>query len=91
MLLLYRHAWGGRARLALTPAEEVETRFSIAESIVMIGVGTLSILLALLSHPVASGMVYMLIAPLQTVQGFRRGRHRRALQARTPTTGETPQ
>lgn len=84
LLLLYRHAWSLRESLQLTPAEEVETRFSVIESAIMVGVGATSIAIALLGLPAMSGMVYVLIAPLQTIQGFRRGKHRRALIVKPP-------
>jgi uncharacterized membrane protein len=84
LMFLYRHAWRQRTALALTPSEEVETRYSIVESAIMIGVGATSIALAAWGHPVASGFAYMAIAPAQTMQGFQRGRAQRALKTGLP-------
>jgi hypothetical protein len=76
-------SWRQRDALALTASESIETRFSMVESSIMVGVGLLSIVIAASGHGVASGIIYVAIAPAQTMQGFRRGHAQRALSART--------
>ncbi|MBV9103210.1 MAG: DUF1211 domain-containing protein [Candidatus Eremiobacteraeota bacterium] len=46
-VLLYRHALGQKETLELTPREVFQTRFSIAFSVLQIGVAVLSVLIAL--------------------------------------------
>jgi uncharacterized membrane protein len=44
--LLYLHAWRHRAQLELTPLEQLRTRLSLLDQVVMVGIGLLSTLLA---------------------------------------------
>lgn len=77
--LLYRHAWRLRAELELSPMEVYETRGVVQENLLMIGIGLLSLILALLNLPQFSGMAYALIGPLRTGLGMHHGRGRRRL------------
>ena len=76
--LLYRHAWNLREALGLTPAEAHHARANVANCLVMVGVGLLSITSALtLPGPAAapvSGFIYFLIGPLQWIVGTRMAR-----------------
>jgi hypothetical protein len=59
--------------------EAYETRGVVQEQLVMIGIGALSVGLALVRQPSLSGMVYMLIGPMQTMLGVKHGKRRKAL------------
>ena len=77
--LLYRHAYRLREALELSAMEAYETRGVVQEQLVMIGIGALSFGLALVRQPSLSGMIYMLIGPMQTMLGVKHGKRRRAL------------
>ena len=84
--LLYRHAWNLRAPLGLSPAEAHHARSHVANCLVMVGVGLLSVTLAL-TLPVraaapVSGFSYFLIGPLQWLVATRM--HRLAPAAEDP-------
>jgi hypothetical protein len=83
--LLYQHAYRLRDALELSPMEAYETRGVVQEQLVMIGIGALSFGLALLRRPALSGMIYMLIGPMQAMLGMRHGKRRRALLAAPDT------
>src|SRR5262249_25898582 len=81
--LLYRHALHRREQLALTEAEIIHTRSDLAQNFVYVGVCALSVVLALLLpqggiNDSLPGLVYFLLAPLQTACGFWYGRKLRA-------------
>lgn len=81
-LLLYRHAWKLRGELKLTPSEQFDTRATMTEFLINIGVGCLSLLIAFFGGAAASGisgMIYFLLGILQTVAGVHYGRKRRLL------------
>jgi len=77
--LLYQHAYRLRDALELSAMEAYETRGVVQEQLVMIAIGALSLGLALLRRPALSGMIYMLIGPMQMVLGMRHGKRRRVL------------
>ena len=79
--LLYRHAWKSRVELELNAMEAYETRGVVQENVVMIGIGSLALILAFLNLPKYSGMAYALLGPLQTGLGMLHGRGRRRLNA----------
>ena len=84
--LLYRHAWGQRDLLALDRLERFDTRSTMIDIALNFGVGTLSVLIALLTdYRLAglAGLTYMLLAPIMTVFGRVRGRQRRRLETVT--------
>ena len=80
--LLYAHAYRKRDLLELSPAESYDTMSEIRQNVVMIGIGILSVALALAGRPTLSGMTYMLIAPTRTTLGIVHGRRRRELHER---------
>lgn len=79
---LYLHALKNRVRLALNEMELMQTRQSLAENAIYVGVCLLSIALAYsgvdLSIP---GYVYILLGPLQTLNGWWFSRKVKALAA----------
>lgn len=82
--LLYGHALQRRGDLGLTQLELFDTRSSLREACINMGVGVVSILLAcVLPVRVAgiAGWVYASLGPLMAVHGSMRGRARRRLQA----------
>jgi hypothetical protein len=82
--LLYRHAWSRRDLLELDPLERFDTRSSMLEIAINLGVGTLSVLIAFLAdYRLAglAGLTYILLAPGMTTFGIVRGRQRRRLEA----------
>lgn len=77
--LLYRHAYSLREELALSPMETYETRGVVQENVLMIGIGTLALVLAFLNLPQYSGLSYALIGPGQTWLGLVHAKRRRLL------------
>ncbi|MDQ2665171.1 MAG: TMEM175 family protein [Gemmatimonadota bacterium] len=75
--LLYRHAYGLRAELELSPMEIYETRGVVQENLLMVGIGILALVLAFANLPQFSGISYALIGPLQTWLGAVHGKGRR--------------
>jgi len=92
--LLYHHALRCRQQLALNVAEILQTRSDLVQSFIYVSVCVLSAVLAL-TLPTGNindslpGLVYLLLAPLQTACGFWYGRQVRAhvKAAATPTGG----
>jgi hypothetical protein len=78
-VLLYLHAYRLRAVLDLNAMEIHETNGVVQENLLMIGIGVVALILAFLQLPSLSGLTYMLIGPLQTALGTRRGRKRKWL------------
>ncbi len=80
--LMYRHAYGQRTRLGLSPLELHDTRDSMQRHLLMGAVGLLSILIATCTGDNGSfaGLSYMVLGPLLTLHGFRMGRKRRKLE-----------
>ena len=76
--LMYRHAYQLRGLLGLNPVEELETRNSMRENLVMAGIGVLAFLVAF-RYPEWSGWTYLLIAPVLTVHGSVYGKRVRML------------
>ena len=73
--LLYAHALRKRAELGLNEVELVQTRQSLYESLIYVGVCVLSITLALAtSSPMLPGLIYFLLGPLQGFNGWWHGR-----------------
>ena len=77
--LLYLHAYRLRSELDLSPMETYETRGVVQENLLMVGIGTLALVLAFLNAPQISGMSYVLIGPLQAWLGAKHGKRRREL------------
>jgi len=72
--LMFRHAHALRDELGLTPHERYLTWQSVRESVIMVGFGAASIVLALLGHPAIAGWSYALIGPVQAVAARRHAR-----------------
>jgi uncharacterized membrane protein len=77
--LLYLHAYRQRHVLELSQSETYDTMSEIRQNVLMIGIGVLSVALALAQRPTLSGMTYMLIAPTRTTLGIVNGRRRRVM------------
>ena len=84
-VLLYWHAYRQRGRLELNELEVFDTRRDIQESALNVGVGTLSVTIAVLGrgrYSFLAGMVYMLNAIVLPVHGTLMGKRRRKLEER---------
>ena len=86
-VVLHRHAWRQRAALALTPAEELELRFSTRSHGISVSLGLASIavvyILKITNRPhwlALAGLIYMLMGPLQAWNGVTGGRALAALR-----------
>lgn len=86
-IFLYWHAWKKRAELELNEMERLETRATIVESAIALGVGASSVTLASIAGGKLAGWagwIYpLLLAPAQTVSGMYFGRQRRKIWERT--------
>jgi len=82
-ILLFLHAYALRGALALTRLEIFETRTSIGNCVINVGVGAISIAVALIGgvkYAGAAGLVYpLLLFPASTVFGVMTGRRRQLL------------
>jgi Endosomal/lysosomal potassium channel TMEM175 len=80
-VFLYWHAWKKREELELNALELVDTRASISDSAISLGVGAISVALVGIGGGKMAGWagwVYpLLLAPAQTVNGMYFGRQRR--------------
>src|SRR5262245_63637063 len=86
--ILYWRALRKREQLQLTPAELLITRASLSEYLIHVGVCMLSIVLAQISdNNSLPGYIYMLLMPLQGLNGWYFGRQVRALAAAPATAG----
>lgn len=84
---LYWHALGKRDQLGLNAIELLMTRECLFEYLIHICVCVLSIVLALVTTESSlPGWIYLLIAPLQAINGRWFGSRARALAAAQPTT-----
>jgi len=84
-VLLYWHAYRQRGALELNELEVLDTRSDIQESALNVGVGTLSVAIAVLGrgrYSFVAGMVYMLNAIVLPVHGSLMGKRRRKLEER---------
>jgi hypothetical protein len=72
--LMHVHAYKHREVLGLNDVEVHMTRTTIREHLIHTGVGAASILFALVNLHAASGLVYMLVGPLQGLNGWISGR-----------------
>ena len=82
--LLYNHAWRRRDLLDLNRLERFDTRSTMHEAAINVGVATLSVLIALFAdyhYAGIAGLTYMILAPLMTGYGRWRGRQRKKLEA----------
>jgi uncharacterized membrane protein len=72
--LMHLHAYRHREVLGLNDVEVHLTRTTIREHLIHTGVGVASIALALARKPELSGLIYMLLGPLQGLNGWISGR-----------------
>ncbi len=80
--LLYAHAYRMRHALDLNPLEIFDTKARIGSNFVVMGVGLLSIVLAVLTRNGGlAGMAYLSLWVFFTVEGAIQGRRRRTLEA----------
>jgi hypothetical protein len=79
--LMYWHAWRRRDELDLSDIEQLETRYSIVENGIYLGVASLAILIATFARSPFAMFACFLIAPLQTILGRMRSRARTAIEA----------
>jgi len=80
--LLYPHAYRKRAELELSPLELFDTRESLQEALLNMGIGALSVALAAAGGPrgsILAGWTYALLGPIDALHGALMGRRRRAL------------
>jgi hypothetical protein len=68
--LMYLHAYKHREVLGLNDVEVHITRATIREHLIHVGVGVASLLLAAAGLPAISGLIYLLVGPLQGVNGW---------------------
>jgi uncharacterized membrane protein len=72
--LMYLHAYQHREVLGLSEVEVHMTRSTLREHLIHAAVGLASILLALGRQPALSGLIYVLVGPLQGLNGWLSGR-----------------
>ena len=68
--LMYLHAYKHREVLGLNDVEVHITRTTIREHFIHVGVGVASLLLAIAGTPKFSGLIYLLVGPLQGLNGW---------------------
>lgn len=68
--LMHVHAYRHRAVLELTTVEEHITRTTIREHLIHVGVGVVSLALALAGMGALAGLIYFVVGPLQALNGF---------------------
>lgn len=76
--LMYLHAYKHREVLGLNDVEVHMTRTTIREHLIHTGVGVASVALALIGLGKLSGLIYLLLGPLQGLNGWISGRAVRA-------------
>ncbi len=72
--LMYFHAYERRGELGLNDVEVHLTRTTIREHLIHTGVGVASLLFVLLGSPGLAGLIYVLVGPLQGLNGWLSGR-----------------
>jgi Endosomal/lysosomal potassium channel TMEM175 len=87
LALLYVHAYRQRERLELTPVETFDTRASIVAHLLAVGIGLVSVAVALTVPERLvglAGFTYFLFGPVMGVYGSITGRRRRRFFETTP-------
>ncbi|HEU0051758.1 MAG TPA: TMEM175 family protein [Longimicrobium sp.] len=90
--LLHLHALRRREALELNALEVYDTVDNVRESLLNVGVGVLSIVLALYGGPggpMLAGLCYWLVGPVLAINGIIAGRGRKRLLAATPSPAPT--
>jgi uncharacterized membrane protein len=84
-VMLYQHAWRRRDALGLSTRDVVALRFGRRAHLITVGLGLVSIALALVSGDgplvAAAGLVYCLMGPFHGWNGYRAGRAIAAAEA----------
>jgi hypothetical protein len=80
--LMHAHAWRQREALELNELERFDTRDNIRETLMSVGVGVLSMVMAARSGARFAGFVYLGVGPLMTAHGFLSGRARARVERR---------
>ncbi len=81
-VLLFRRALHKRTELELNEVETLLTQSSIRSHAINIGVALLSLgIVLVLGNPALSGMIYMIIGPLQFLNGWTTGKRIEKVQA----------
>jgi hypothetical protein len=91
-VLLYWHAYRRRSELELNELEVFDTRADVSESAVNVGIGAVSITMALLGggrFAGLAGMTYMLCPIVLTLHGIMMGKRRRKIEKRFSVSGHT--
>jgi hypothetical protein len=81
--LLYNHAWRRRDALELNLLERFDTRSTMIETAIHVGIGALSVSIAFFAgyrYAGLAGITYMLLGPVMMTFGMTRGRLRRRLE-----------
>ncbi|HEU0014522.1 MAG TPA: TMEM175 family protein [Longimicrobium sp.] len=83
--LLHVHAWRKRGELELNEVEVFDTVDNVRESLLNVAVAVVSVLLAVFGGEMGAflaGMVYWLVGPIMTINGFAAARARKRLTQR---------
>ena len=89
---LYAHAYAHRMDLELTPIEIIDTRVEIYRNVALVGIGLLSVLIALATSAVApravglAGFIYFAIGLSEWLLGEYNGRMRRRIAGSADTS-----
>ena len=91
-VMLYRHAWKNRARLELTPREELTLKYGQRAHVISMSLGLTSLAIVLVNSWTkkdlagVAGMIYMLMGPLHAWNGYQSGKAHSELEARAEGT-----
>jgi uncharacterized membrane protein len=80
--LLYYHAYRKRAQLELNELEIHDTWSNVAENLLHVLIGALSIVITLITRSGFGGAVYWLIGPMQFINGTVMGKRRKRIEQR---------
>jgi len=86
-VLLHRHAWGKRAAIDLSPADELQLKFATRGHALSAGLAIVSIALVFLmpKQPAWAGLIYFMMGPLHAWNGYSAGKAHAELRAATST------
>jgi uncharacterized membrane protein len=79
-VMLYRHAWKNRARLDLTPREELTLTYGQRAHVISMSLGLTSLAIVLVNNWTktdlagVAGLIYMLMGPLHAWNGYQSGK-----------------
>jgi uncharacterized membrane protein len=84
--LMHLYAYSRRHELHLTRLELFDTRYDIEASLINVGTGLASVLIAVVagaSWAATAGLIYLVLGPVRAVHGMWSGRRRRRLEGRS--------